>query len=69
MRFPARLLAGLVDLIPVVNLGAYRKTVLAVVGVAVGVLVYYVGTEDQWVTLAIAALTAAGVFEAPNDPS
>ena len=67
MAFPARLLAGLVDLVPVVDLGRYRKAVITLVGVGVGVLVYYFGTEDQWVTLGISLLTAAGVYETPNE--
>ena len=67
MAFPARLLAGLIDLIPVVDLGKYRKFVLTIVGVGVGVGTYYLGTTDQWVTLAIAALTSLGVYEVPNE--
>lgn len=61
------LLARLVDLIPFVNLGAYRKTVVTVVGIAVAVAVHLAGADDEWVSLAIAALTAAGVYETPND--
>lgn len=66
----ASLLARLVDLIPFIGnkLGPYRKLVVAVAGIVVAVVVHYVGTEDEWVTLGIAVLSALGLYEVPNAP-
>lgn len=63
------LLARLIDLVPFVGnkLGPYRKAVVFAVGVAVTVAVYFAGTDNEWVSLAILALTGAGLYETPND--
>ena len=50
----------------------YAKTVIAVVLAVLNLLVAYISdglTPAEWVNLAIAALTAAGVYVVPNRPA
>lgn len=45
---------------------ARRKAVVALVGLGVQLAILHWGTGNQWVTLAIAALTLVGLYVAPN---
>lgn len=51
------------------NLSAYNKTVAAIIGAAATwATATYADTKyAQWIALAIAVLTAAGVYRVPND--
>jgi hypothetical protein len=47
-------------------LAAYRKTITALVGVAILVLSTELGADSRWVTYAIALAAAIGVYSVPN---
>lgn len=53
------------------SLSRYRKTIVAVIGAAVTWLVAAFADEvvdtQEWVALAVAVATAAGVYATPND--
>lgn len=44
----------------------HRKSITALVGVAVAIAVGYWGTSNQWVELGILAATVLGVYQVPN---
>ena len=59
---------AIVSLLPA-KVQPYAKTIVAVLGVIVGTVVDSLDEVPPWLTLAVAILTALGVYAAPNkDP-
>lgn len=48
------------------NLGPYRKTIVAVVGALVGIASVHFGDANEGVQAAVALLTALGVYGVSN---
>lgn len=47
---------------------AHRKLIAAVTGMAITVAIQAFGENNPWVSLAVLAASAAGVYQLPNTP-